>query len=118
LLAGQSVAVGGPASGAANAQAVTVNRIALRHWGFNGTVVPGSINASTGTFQMQVNGFAGLLIPETVTVYTSNATTFRDGLTSFSSVTSSANVRVVGLLLKVPSTGQAVLLARYVDALN
>ena len=31
LLAGQRVAVGGPASGAANAQAVTVNRVMLRH---------------------------------------------------------------------------------------
>jgi len=46
LLPGQSVAVGGPASGAANAQAVTINRVALRQWGFNGTVVPASINLS------------------------------------------------------------------------
>jgi hypothetical protein len=118
LLAGQSVAVGGPASGAGNPQAVTVNRVVLRHWGYNGTVVPSSVNSSTGTFQMQVSGFAGLLIPQTVTVYTSSVTTFRDGFTGLSSLTSSANVRVVGLLVKDPSSGNSILLARYVDLLN
>lgn len=118
LLAGQSVAIGGPASGAANAQAVTTNRVALRQWGFNGTVVPGSISLANGNFQMQINGFAGLLIPQTVTVYVANNSTFRSGLTAISSVTASANVRVVGLLLKDPVSGQIVLLARYVDSLN
>src|SRR5579871_4351784 len=54
LLPGQHVSVGGPASGAANAGAVTVNRVVLRHWGFNGTVVPGSLNTGTDSFQMQV----------------------------------------------------------------
>ena len=67
---------------------------------------------------MQVNGFAGLLIPQTVTVYASSVTAFRDGLTAFSSVTASTNVRVVGLLVKDPISGQTVLLARYVDLLN
>ncbi len=81
LLPGQRVAIGGPASGAANAQAVTVNRVVLRQWGYNGTVVPGSVNPSGNTFQMQVNGFAGLLIPQTVTVYVAGPTVFRGGLT-------------------------------------
>jgi hypothetical protein len=67
---------------------------------------------------MQVNGFAGLLIPQTVTVYTSSVTSFRDGFTALSSVTSSANVRVVGLLIKNPASGDSILLARYVDLLN
>jgi hypothetical protein len=118
LLPGQSVAIGGPATGATNPQDVTVNRVVLRHWGYNGTVVAGSVNSSTGTFQMQVNGFLGLLIPQTVTVYTSSVTSFRSGFTGFSSVTSGANVRAVGLLVKDPTSGQTVLLARYVDQLN
>jgi hypothetical protein len=118
LLAGQSVAIGGPASGAANAQAVNTKRVVLRQWGFNGTVVPGSLSPANGTFQMQINGFAGLLIPQTVTVYIANNATFRNGLTAMSSVTASANVRVVGLLLKDPVSGQTVLLARYVDSLK
>jgi hypothetical protein len=118
LLPGQAVAIGGPASGATNPQAIATKRVVLRHWGYNGTVVAGSINPATQTFQMQVNGFVGLLIPQTVTVYVSNITAFRDGLTAFSSVTASSNVRVVGLLVKDPVSGQTVLLARYVDLLN
>jgi hypothetical protein len=118
LLPGQAVAIGGPATGATNPLAVSVKRVVLRHWGYNGTVVAGSINAATNTFQMQVNGFAGLLIPQTVTVYVSSNTTFRDGLTALSTVTASSNVRVVGLLVKDPVSGQTVLLARYVDLLN
>jgi Domain of unknown function (DUF4382) len=118
LLPGQHVVIGGPASGAANAQAVSVNRVMLRLWGFNGTVVPGSVNASGNTFQMQVNGFAGLLIPQTVTVYVAGPTVFRDGVTGLATVPSSTNVRVVGLLLKDPVSGQTVLLAHYVDGLS
>ncbi len=118
LLAGQAVAIGGPASGATNPQAVSAKRVVLRHWGFNGTVVPGSLNTANGTFQMQVNGFAGLLIPQTVTVYVASNSTFRNGLTGMSGVLASVNVRVVGLLLKDPVSGTTVLLARYVDALN
>ena len=118
MLPGQAVAIGGPASGATNSQAVTTKRVVLRHWGYNGTVVAGSLNPAANTFQMHVDGFAGLLIPQTVTVYVSGPTVFRSGLTAFSSVTASTNVRVVGLLVKDPVSGQTVLLARYVDALN
>ena len=118
LLPGQHVTVGGPASGAANAQAVTVKRVVLRNWGFNGTVVPGSVSSGNDTFQMKVNGFAGVLIPQTVTVYITNRTEFRDGLSALSDVDSATNVRVVGLLLKDPLTGQPVLVGRYVDDLK
>jgi hypothetical protein len=67
---------------------------------------------------MQVTGFAGLLVPQTVTVYVSGDTTFRDGLTALSSLSASENVRVVGLLVKDPVSGSTMLLARYVDELN
>lgn len=116
LLPGQHVAIGGQASGATNPAAVTVKRVILRHWGFNGTVVSGSVNTSNDTFQMHVNGFAGLLIPQTVTVYITNDTEFRDGLTTLSDVSASTNVRAVGLLLNV--NGQTVLVGHYVDDLN
>jgi Domain of unknown function (DUF4382) len=116
ILPGQHVSVGGPASGATNAEAVTVKRVVLRHWGFNGTVVANSADPSKGTFQMTINGFAGLLVPQTVTVYTGVRTDFRDGLTGVGDV--SGNVRVVGLLLKAPGSGNTVLLAHYVDALD
>jgi Domain of unknown function (DUF4382)/Domain of unknown function (DUF5666) len=118
LVAGQAVAVGGPASGAANAQDVTVKRVNLRNWGFNGTIVAGSENASQATFQMQVTGFAGVLIPETITVYLGPGTDFRYGLSAFTDLTDGDSIRVVGLLLKDPTNGQVVLLARHIDGLQ
>jgi hypothetical protein len=118
LLPGQHIAVGGPASGAANSGQVTVKRVTLRHWGFNGTVVSGSVNTGNNTFQMQVNGFAGLLIPQIVTVYIPDNCEFRDGLTQLSDVSSASNVRVVGLLLKDPLSGNTVLVGHYVDGLD
>lgn len=118
LLAGQHVAVGGPLSGAANAQALSVNRIVLRNWGFNGTIVPGTVNTGNGTFQMQISGFAGLLVPQTVTVYTASATSFRDGFNGLGDVSASKKVRVVGLLLLDPTSGETILLARRVDDMD
>ncbi len=118
LVAGQTVAVGGPASGAANANAVTVNRIMLRNWGFNGTVVAGSQDSGKGSFQMQINGFAGVLIPETVTVYLGNKCDFRFGMGGFGDLADGVKIRVVGLLLKNSSSGQVVLLARHVDGFS
>jgi len=118
LLPGQHVSVGGPATGATNAQDVTVKRVVLRDWGFNGTVVANSASAGSGTFQMQISGFAGLLVPQTVTVYTAGKTGFRDGLTGVGDLTNGQNVRVVGLLIKNPLDNSTVLLAHYVDNLN
>jgi len=118
LLPGQHVSVGGPATGAANAQDVAVKRVVLRDWGFNGTVVANSVSAANGTFQMQIKGFAGLLVPQTVTVWVAGKTEFRDGWGGMSGMTAGANVRVVGLLIKSPIDGSTVLLAHYVDELN
>ena len=118
LLPGQHVSIGGPASGATNAQAVTAKRVVLRNWGFNGTVVAGSINTSANTFQMNINGFAGLLVSNPVTVYIGAGTDFRDGLSSMSGLPTAGNIRVVGLLVKDPLSGNPVLLARHVDQLN
>jgi hypothetical protein len=115
LLAGQDVAVGGPASGAANASAVTVNRITLRHRGYIGTVVANS--ESGDTFQMNINGFAGVVIANPVNVQVGSGTDFRFGCGGLSTLANSPNntIRVVGLLVKDPATGAPVLLARHVD---
>jgi hypothetical protein len=115
LVAGQHVSIGGPASGAANASDVTAKRVVLRDWGFNGTIVAGSQKSGSAQFQMQVNGFAGVLVPETITVYLGDKCDFRYGFGAFGDLTNGANIRVVGLLLKNPTTGQVVLLARHVD---
>jgi len=118
LVAGQAVTIGGPDTGVVSETNVTVNRINLRNWGFNGTVVKGSQSSSSGSFQMQVNGFAGVLVPETITVYLGTDCDFRYGFGAFSDLTDGANIRVVGLLLKNPTNGNVVLLARHVDGLN
>lgn len=117
MVPGQHVSIGGPASGATNAQAVTCRRVVLRHWGYNGTIVAGSINNS-GSFQMNVTGFAGLLVPGPVTVYTGASTSYRDGVNGLGDLTDSDHVRVVGLLLKDQSSGQLILLAHYVDLMK
>lgn len=117
MVPGQHVSIGGPASGATNAQAVTCHRVVLRHWGYNGTIVAGSINNS-GSFQMNVTGFAGLLVPGPVTVYTGASTSYRDGVNGLGDLTDSDHVRVVGLLLKDQSSGQLILLAHYVDLMK
>lgn len=117
LLPGQHVTVGGTLAGAANGNALSVKRVVLRNWGFNGTLVANSI--SNGTFQMNVNGFAGLLIPnQPITVYTGAGTKFRSGFNAIGDVSSATNIRVVGLLVKDPTSGQSVLLARYVDDMD
>jgi hypothetical protein len=116
LVAGQAVAIGGPDTGVVSESSVAVDRIHLRNWGFNGTIT-GSQNSGNGSFQMQVNGFAGVLIPETVTVYLGGACDFRYGLGAFGDLTNGTNIRVVGLLLKDPA-GNVVLLARHVDGLD
>lgn len=115
LVAGQNIAVGGSAANAADASNVTVNRVTLRNWGFRGTVVPGSQHSGDGSFQIQLTGFAGVLVPQTVTVYLGPRSDFRFGCSGFGNLSDGATVRVVGLLLKDPSNGNTVLLARHVD---
>jgi hypothetical protein len=115
LVPGQDVSIGGPATGATNASDVTVKRIHLRNWGYIGTIVPNSQNQANGTFQMQVTGFGGVLIPQTITVYLGPACDFRYGLGGFGDLSTATEVRVVGLLLENPINGNIVLLARHVD---
>ena len=119
LVAGQDVAIGGPDTGiTAGTPGLTVNRIHLRNWGFNGTIVANSQSPANGTFQMTVNGFAGVLIPETVTVYLGPRCDFRYGFGAFDDLANATSIRVVGLLLRNPTNGNVVLIARHVDGLD
>jgi hypothetical protein len=118
LLPGQSIGVGGPATGAASESDVTVKRVTLRDWGYVGTVVDASVHPLKDTFQMKVDGFAGQLVPQTVDVYLTGWTQFRYGYTGIAGIRGGDLVRVVGLLIKNPVTGNTILLGRYVDALD
>jgi hypothetical protein len=116
LVAGQHVSVGGPISNGA----VTVKRVVLRHEGHNGAWVVGSTNVGASTFQFNSLGLAGVLFNGPVTVYCTPFTEFRGGLTGLGDLTGSAAIplRVVGLVLKDPISGQPVFVARRVEKLN
>jgi hypothetical protein len=110
LTPGQEIALGGPDP---TASPFDVKRIHLRNWGYNGTIVPKSQNTNQGTFQLQVKGFAGQVVPTTVTVYIGPVCDFRYGLGAFTDLTDSTSVRVVGVLLNL--NGNLVLVARHID---
>jgi Domain of unknown function (DUF4382) len=116
LVPGQHVSIGGPFTNGA----VTVKRVVLRHEGHNGAWVIGSTDTGAGTFQLNSNGLAGVLFNGPVTVYCTPLTVFKGGLTGLSSLTGSAaiNLRVVGLVLKDPISGQPVFVAHSVEQLT
>ena len=114
MLAGQAVALGGTAS-AVSGSTVTPTRVVLRHWGFNGTFVASSINASAGQLPDDDQRFcraAGSADRDRLHLRHHN---LPQRLHRAANVT--GNVRVVGLLVKGLS-GNTVLIARYVDVLN
>lgn len=115
LVPGQHVSIGGPFTNGA----VTVKRVVLRHEGHTGTLVVNSTNIGASTFQFNSNGLAGVLFNGPVTVYVTPFTRFGGGLTGLSSLSSNPTnpLRVVGLVLKDPISGQAVFVARSVEEL-
>ncbi|MHB1958648.1 MAG: DUF4382 domain-containing protein [Acidobacteriaceae bacterium] len=124
IVPGQNVSIGGPASGAQNANSVAAKRIVLHLAGFSGTVVPGSVSQSGNSFQFVPNGLNGYLLgngnpsANPVRVYLVGKSEFRDGftgVTDLDSLSSTAVVRIVGLVLKDPATGQPVIIGRYID---
>jgi Domain of unknown function (DUF4382) len=120
MVPGQHISIGGPLSGASNSQMVTAHRIVLRHEGHTGEWVAGSTNTGNGTFQFNSNGLAGVLFNGPITVYTTPVTAYLGGLNGLSDLSggSAIPLRVVGLVLKNPSNGQPVFVARSVEELQ
>jgi hypothetical protein len=116
LVPGQHVSIGGPFTNGT----VTVKRVVLRHEGHTGTLVPGSANVGTSTFLLNSNGLAGVLFNGPVTVYVTPFTRFGGGLTSLQDLTNNPTntLRVVGVVLKDPISGQPVFVARSVTELT
>jgi hypothetical protein len=116
LVPGQHVSIGGPFTNGA----VTVQRVVLRHEGHNGAWVIGSTDVGASTFQFNSNGLAGVLFNGPITVYCTPFTVFKGGLTGLGSLTGTAamNLRVVGLVLKDPISGQPVFVAHSVEQLT
>lgn len=120
MVAGQRVSAGGALSGSGASQTLDVKRVVLHHQGKTGTWVVGSTNTANGTFQFNSNGLAGVLFNGPITVFTSPFTRWRGGLTSLGDLTGSSPIplRVVGLILKDPVSGNPVFVARIVEKLS
>jgi hypothetical protein len=120
MVPGQHISIGGPLSGAGNSQSVTAHRIVLRHEGHTGDWVVGSTNTGNGTFSFNSNGLAGVLFNGPITVYTTPVTQYLGGLSGLSDISgnSAISLRVVGLVLKNPTNGQPVFVARSVEELQ
>jgi Domain of unknown function (DUF4382) len=116
LVPGQHISIAGPLSNGA----VTVKRVVLRAEGHTGSWVVGSTNTGAGTFQFNSNGVAGVLYNGPITVYCTPFTKFKGGLTGLGSITGTAalDLRVVGLVLRDPISGQPVFVAHSVEQLT
>jgi hypothetical protein len=122
LAAGQVVDLGGSLTTTNGVSTLTVHRVVLRRQGQEGTWVPGSTvvqSGNAGSFQLNDNWTAGVLLPSPLTVLTTNATTFVN-LSGLSGLTGSQpiSVGVVGFILIDPSTNQPVMVARVVEELT
>jgi hypothetical protein len=122
LAAGQRVGIGGAISTANGVSTLTVHRVVLKRQGQAGTWVPGSTvvqNNNAGTFQLNDNWTAGVLLPAPLTVMTGNDTNFINlsGLSALQGTTA-LRIRVVGFIIVNQATGQPVMVARSVEQLS
>jgi hypothetical protein len=122
LAAGQRVGIGGALVTTNGASTLTVHRVVLKRQGQAGTWVPGSTvvqNNNSGTFQLNDNWTAGVLLPSPLTIMTTNDTNFINlsGLAALQGTTA-LRIRVVGFILVNQATGQAVMVARSVEQLS
>jgi len=122
LAAGQRVGIGGAVATTNGVTTLTVHRVVLKRQGQAGTWVPGSTvvqNNNAGTFQLNDNWTAGVLLASPLTVMSTNDTNFinLNGLSALQG-TSALRIRVVGFILINQATGQAVMVARSVEQLS
>ena len=118
LVEGQRVAVGGTQSG----NTLDVRRVVLMRQGLEGGWIPGSTNiisGNNGSFSFQTAGILGVLFGNPVRVYTSDLTRFVNlsGLNDLAGTTP-MSLRVVGLVLKNPNTGEQLIVAMRVEKLQ
>jgi hypothetical protein len=121
LAAGQRVGIGGALSTTNGTTTLTVHRVVLRRQGQAGAWVPGSTmvqNNNAGSFQLNDQWTAGVLLPQPLTVMTTNDTNFINlsGLGALQG-TQPISIRVVGFILINQATGQPVMVARSVEEL-
>jgi len=122
LEAGQAVGVGGTLVTNNGVSTLTVHRVVLRRQGQEGSWNPGSTiiqSGNNGSFTFTDNWTAGVLLPNPLTVLTTNATNFINlsGLSGLSG-SQAIPIRVVGFVLMDPQTNSPVMVARSVKQLT
>jgi len=122
LAAGQSVGVGGKLTTTNGVSTLTVHRVVLRRQGQAGALVPGQTvvqSGNAGSFELTDQSTAGILLPNPLTVLTTNATNFVN-LSGLSGLTGTQAIplRVVGFILVDPLTSTPVMVARQVEQLT
>lgn len=122
LAAGQSVGIGGALTTSNGVSTLTVHRVVLRRQGQGGAWVPGSTvvqSGNAGSFQINDQWTAGILLPSPLTVLTGNGTKFIN-LSGLSALTGTQTIRlrIVGFILMDPSTSAPVMVARTVEQVN
>ena len=122
-LAGQRVLFGGKLDTTTNPPSVVVHRVVLERQGQRGQWVVGSTtvqNGNSGTFSLDDNYLAGVLLPQPLTVMSTNFTRYIN-LSGLSALSGSQpiHLRVVGFILINPAANNTpVMVARTVEALN
>ena len=122
-LAGQRVLFGGKLDTTSSPPSVVVHRVILERQGQRGDWVPGSTNiqnGNNGTFSLNDNYLAGVLLPQPLTVMSTSFTNYVN-LTGLSALTGNQpiHLRVVGFILINPAANNTpVMVARRVEALN
>lgn len=120
LAAGQRVDVGGKVVTTNGATTLTPHRVVLRRQGQEGNLHANSVviqSGNVGSFGLDDNGTAGVLLPSPLTVMTTNQTIF-SGVSGLSGLTDTVPLRVVGYVLVNSQTGKAVLIATAVEELT
>ena len=117
LTPGQAVVVGGVTTTVGGTTTLTPHRIVLERQGQAGTVTatPVVTSGNNGSFQLNDNSPAGILLPSPLTVLTFSNTRFIN-LAGLSAVT--GRIRVVGFILINPATQTPVMVARSVEQIT
>jgi hypothetical protein len=118
---GQRLAIGGALNGSGSSQTLTIHRVTLERQGQEGSWVTGSTNVQSGnngTFAINDNYLAGVLLPQPLTVISTSFTNYIN-LTGLSALSGSGpfNLRIVGFILVDQQTNQQVMVARSVALL-
>jgi hypothetical protein len=121
LAPGQRVSIGGAINTTNGTTTLTPHRVVLRRQGQAGTLAGNVVvqQGNTGSFQLNDNWTAGILLPQPLTVMTTDATTFINlsGLSALQGQTG-ISLRVVGFVLINPATSQPVFIAGAVEQLT